>query len=86
MSKHTVHPINLVLRTFDGLFFSSNVKLLIFDHAMITATLIMSISVCGVTVVWSPGWKNAQLAQQLEERERRIKNHLDLAAKGQSPH
>ena len=32
------------------------------------------------------GWKNAQLAQQLEERERRIKNHLDLAAKGQSHH
>nr|XP_057923388.1 mitochondrial inner membrane protein OXA1L isoform X2 [Doryrhamphus excisus] len=28
------------------------------------------------------GWKDAQLAQQLEERERRIKNHLDLAAKG----
>lgn len=28
------------------------------------------------------GWKNAQLAQQLAERERRIKNHLDLAAKG----
>nr|XP_061810832.1 mitochondrial inner membrane protein OXA1L-like [Nerophis lumbriciformis] len=28
------------------------------------------------------GMKNAQLAQQLEERERRIKNHLDLAAKG----
>ncbi|XP_034471447.1 mitochondrial inner membrane protein OXA1L isoform X2 [Hippoglossus hippoglossus] len=28
------------------------------------------------------GWKNAQLAQQLQERERRIKNHLDLAAKG----
>ncbi|KAF6724484.1 Mitochondrial inner membrane protein OXA1L [Oryzias melastigma] len=28
------------------------------------------------------GWKNAQLAQQLEERERRIKNHLDIAAKG----
>ncbi|XP_028285015.1 mitochondrial inner membrane protein OXA1L isoform X2 [Parambassis ranga] len=28
------------------------------------------------------GWKNAQLAQQLEERERRINNHLDLAAKG----
>ncbi|XP_034413176.1 mitochondrial inner membrane protein OXA1L [Cyclopterus lumpus] len=28
------------------------------------------------------GWKNAQLAQQLEERERRIKNHLDLASKG----
>ncbi|XP_053115047.1 mitochondrial inner membrane protein OXA1L [Hemicordylus capensis] len=28
------------------------------------------------------GWKNAQLAQQLEERERRIKHHLDLAAKG----
>lgn len=28
------------------------------------------------------GWKNAQLSQQLEERERRIKNHLDLAAKG----
>ncbi|XP_061664903.1 mitochondrial inner membrane protein OXA1L [Syngnathoides biaculeatus] len=28
------------------------------------------------------GWSNAQLAQQLEERERRIKNHLDLAAKG----
>uniref|UniRef100_A0A803SLA0 OXA1L mitochondrial inner membrane protein n=1 Tax=Anolis carolinensis TaxID=28377 RepID=A0A803SLA0_ANOCA len=31
------------------------------------------------------GWKNAQLAQQLEERERRIKNHLDLAAKGRPP-
>ncbi|XP_054608817.1 mitochondrial inner membrane protein OXA1L isoform X2 [Dunckerocampus dactyliophorus] len=28
------------------------------------------------------GWKDAQLAQQLQERERRIKNHLDLAAKG----
>ncbi|XP_061566256.1 mitochondrial inner membrane protein OXA1L isoform X3 [Cololabis saira] len=28
------------------------------------------------------GWKNAQLAQQLEERDRRIKNHLDIAAKG----
>lgn len=39
-----------------------------------------------VTVVWSPGWKNAQLAQQLEERERRIKNHLDLAAKGECYH
>lgn len=31
----------------------------------------------------SPGWKNAQLANQLEEREKRIKGHLDLAAKGQ---
>lgn len=31
------------------------------------------------------GWKNAQLAQQLEERDRRIKNHLDLAAKGKCP-
>nr|XP_046236426.1 mitochondrial inner membrane protein OXA1L [Scatophagus argus] len=28
------------------------------------------------------GWKNAQLAQQLQERERRIKNHLDMAAQG----
>ncbi|MBN3299764.1 OXA1L protein, partial [Amia calva] len=28
------------------------------------------------------GWKNAQLAQQLQERERRMKNHLDIAAKG----
>ncbi|XP_061444195.1 mitochondrial inner membrane protein OXA1L [Rhineura floridana] len=28
------------------------------------------------------GWKNVQMAQQLEDRERRIKNHLDLAAKG----
>ncbi|XP_061524594.1 mitochondrial inner membrane protein OXA1L isoform X1 [Phycodurus eques] len=28
------------------------------------------------------GWSNAQLVQQLDERERRIKNHLDLAAKG----
>ncbi|GCC41836.1 hypothetical protein chiPu_0025606 [Chiloscyllium punctatum] len=27
-------------------------------------------------------WKNAQAAQQLQERERRIKHHLDLAAKG----
>lgn len=34
--------------------------------------------------VWSPGWKNAQLAHQLEERERRIKSHLDIAAKGLS--
>ncbi len=29
------------------------------------------------------GWNNAQLAQQLEERERRIKGHLDMAAKGE---
>nr|XP_014352384.1 PREDICTED: mitochondrial inner membrane protein OXA1L [Latimeria chalumnae] len=28
------------------------------------------------------GWKNAQVAQQMEERERRIKRHLDIAAKG----
>ncbi|XP_030043801.1 mitochondrial inner membrane protein OXA1L isoform X2 [Microcaecilia unicolor] len=28
------------------------------------------------------GWKNAQLAQQVEERERRIKYHLENAAKG----
>ncbi|XP_068098042.1 mitochondrial inner membrane protein OXA1L [Hyperolius riggenbachi] len=28
------------------------------------------------------GWKNAQVAQQLAERERRIKNHMDIAAKG----
>ncbi|XP_041926673.1 mitochondrial inner membrane protein OXA1L isoform X1 [Alosa sapidissima] len=28
------------------------------------------------------GWKNAQVAQQLEEREKRIKGHLDIAAKG----
>ncbi|XP_038831550.1 mitochondrial inner membrane protein OXA1L-like, partial [Salvelinus namaycush] len=28
------------------------------------------------------GWKNAQLAQQLEERERRMKSHLDIASKG----
>ncbi|XP_062371862.1 mitochondrial inner membrane protein OXA1L isoform X2 [Sardina pilchardus] len=28
------------------------------------------------------GWKNAQLAKQLEERENRIKGHLDIAAKG----
>ncbi|XP_028649464.2 mitochondrial inner membrane protein OXA1L [Erpetoichthys calabaricus] len=28
------------------------------------------------------GWKNAQLAHQLEEREQKIKNHLQLAAKG----
>ncbi|KAM9121466.1 mitochondrial inner membrane protein OXA1L isoform 2-T2 [Pangshura tecta] len=28
------------------------------------------------------GWKDAQLAQQLHERERRVKNHLALAAKG----
>uniref|UniRef100_A0A8C1TVE6 OXA1L mitochondrial inner membrane protein n=1 Tax=Cyprinus carpio TaxID=7962 RepID=A0A8C1TVE6_CYPCA len=28
------------------------------------------------------GWKNAQLTQQLEERERKIKGHLDMAAKG----
>ncbi|KAM9330013.1 mitochondrial inner membrane protein OXA1L [Gastrophryne carolinensis] len=28
------------------------------------------------------GWKNAQLAHQLEDREKRIKHHLDIAAKG----
>ncbi|XP_015284310.1 PREDICTED: mitochondrial inner membrane protein OXA1L-like, partial [Gekko japonicus] len=28
------------------------------------------------------GWKNAQLVHQVEERERRMKNHLELAAKG----
>nr|XP_056719651.1 mitochondrial inner membrane protein OXA1L [Euleptes europaea] len=28
------------------------------------------------------GWKNAQMVQEMEERERRMKNHLDLAAKG----
>ncbi|TFJ97324.1 protein ENL-like [Platysternon megacephalum] len=28
------------------------------------------------------GWKDAQLAQQVQERERRVKNHLALAAKG----
>ncbi|XP_060137822.1 mitochondrial inner membrane protein OXA1L [Zootoca vivipara] len=28
------------------------------------------------------GWKNAQVARQMEEREQRIKNHLNLAAKG----
>ncbi|XP_075067578.1 mitochondrial inner membrane protein OXA1L [Mixophyes fleayi] len=28
------------------------------------------------------GWKNAQVAKQLEEREYRIKNHLEIAAKG----
>lgn len=33
--------------------------------------------------LFTSGWKNAQLAQQLEERERRIKGHLDIAAKGE---
>ncbi|XP_077170186.1 mitochondrial inner membrane protein OXA1L [Paroedura picta] len=28
------------------------------------------------------GWKNAQLVRQVEEREHRMKNHLELAAKG----
>ncbi|KAM5234950.1 mitochondrial inner membrane protein OXA1L [Ctenodactylus gundi] len=28
------------------------------------------------------GWKNAEIAHQLRERERRIQNHLELAAKG----
>ncbi|KAM8961015.1 mitochondrial inner membrane protein OXA1L isoform 2-T2 [Pelodytes ibericus] len=28
------------------------------------------------------GWKNAQVAQQLKDREYRIKNHLEIAAKG----
>uniref|UniRef100_A0A1A8FP00 Oxidase (Cytochrome c) assembly 1-like n=2 Tax=Nothobranchius korthausae TaxID=1143690 RepID=A0A1A8FP00_9TELE len=36
----------------------------------------------GVIESLRKGWKNAQLAQQLQEREKRIKNHLDLAAKG----
>jgi len=36
----------------------------------------------GIIATMKKGWKNAQLAQQLEERERRIKNHLDLASKG----
>nr|XP_045010773.1 mitochondrial inner membrane protein OXA1L [Jaculus jaculus] len=28
------------------------------------------------------GWKNAEIAHQLHERERRMRNHLDLAARG----
>ncbi|XP_032121434.1 mitochondrial inner membrane protein OXA1L [Sapajus apella] len=28
------------------------------------------------------GWKNAELMQQLQEREQRMRNHLELAAKG----
>ncbi|KAK2509571.1 hypothetical protein MC885_013412 [Smutsia gigantea] len=28
------------------------------------------------------GWKNAELAHQLQERERRMQNHLELAARG----
>lgn len=28
------------------------------------------------------GWKNAELTHQLQERERRIQNHLELAARG----
>lgn len=42
------------------------------------------LSLCLTYFFINAGWKNVQLAQQLEERERRIKNHLDLAAKGQS--
>ncbi|XP_018411613.1 PREDICTED: mitochondrial inner membrane protein OXA1L [Nanorana parkeri] len=36
----------------------------------------------GLVKSFQTGWKNAQLAQQLEDRERRIKHHLDIAAKG----
>lgn len=28
------------------------------------------------------GWKNAEMAHQLQERERRMQNHLELAARG----
>lgn len=28
------------------------------------------------------GWKNAELNYQLQERERRMQNHLELAARG----
>lgn len=28
------------------------------------------------------GWKNAEIAQQLREREQRMQKHLDLAARG----
>ncbi|KAG7999437.1 Mitochondrial inner membrane protein OXA1L [Nibea albiflora] len=44
--------------------------------------LIGSFSMLIISGLRHPGWKNAQMAQQLQERERRIKNHLDLAAKG----
>ncbi|XP_056155930.1 mitochondrial inner membrane protein OXA1L isoform X2 [Lampris incognitus] len=36
----------------------------------------------GFIVSMKKGWKNAQMAQQLQEREKRIKNQLDLAARG----
>lgn len=42
----------------------------------------------GLKVVWDPtvllyiGWKNAEINHQLQERERRMQNHLELAARG----
>lgn len=36
----------------------------------------------GLVEGFRKGWKNAKLVQQLQEREKRIANHLDLAAKG----
>uniref|UniRef100_A0A8D0G293 OXA1L mitochondrial inner membrane insertase n=1 Tax=Sphenodon punctatus TaxID=8508 RepID=A0A8D0G293_SPHPU len=38
----------------------------------------------GLIKSFKTGWKNAQMAKQLEEREYRIKNHLELAAKVES--
>lgn len=57
------------------------------EHSLVHSILMTeSLSCCRYDLFTfaGPGWKNAQLAQQLEERERRIKNHLNLAAKGQS--
>ncbi|KAK5893453.1 hypothetical protein CgunFtcFv8_006325 [Champsocephalus gunnari] len=36
----------------------------------------------GLIASLKKGWNNAQLAQQLSERERRINNHLEIASKG----
>lgn len=36
----------------------------------------------GLIAGFKKGWKNAEIAHQLRERERRLHNHLDLAARG----
>lgn len=61
---------------------SRTINLVVVCSTLFPLWLFLCLSV--LELVWSAGWKNAQLAHQLEERERRIKNHLDLAAKGQS--
>lgn len=76
-SCRSICPIDYDIRTFAGLVFGS---VNFGDNSNVTLIVFLSVQ------LWfaHSGWKNAHLAHQLQERENRIKNHLDLAAKGQS--